>query len=112
MSKNIRQWVAVGLLLTSMAAVSGTMPAWAQESGRRPKVKVDPAYPELAKRMRISGVVKVEVTITAGGAVKGTRVVGGNPVLVEAALDALKKWRFENAPDETTQVMEFRFNPL
>jgi TonB family protein len=68
-------------------------------------------YPELAKRMSISGVVKVEVVVAPNGSVKSTKVVGGHPLLVNAAIDAVKKWRFETASEETTGVVEFKFDP-
>jgi len=76
---------------------------------RRAKVKVEPAYPELARKMGISGAVKIEVTVAPNGTVKTARVVGGHPVLAGAALDAAKKWRFEPAPAESTGVIEFKF---
>ena len=56
-----------------------------------------PEYPALAKQMNVTGKVKIEATVAADGHVAGTRVVGGSPLLVNAALDALKKWRFEPA---------------
>jgi TonB family protein len=88
---------------------------WAQASGddiiRRAKVKVQPIYPELATKMRISGTVKIEVTVAPNGTVKEARVVGGHPVLAGAALDAAKKWHFEPAPGESTGVIDFRFEP-
>jgi len=37
-------------------------------------------------------------------------VVGGSPLLVNAALDALKKWHFEPGPKETTEIVEFAFS--
>jgi TonB family protein len=64
----------------------------------------------LAKQMHVTGKVKIEATIAADGHVISTRVVGGSPLLVNAALDALKKWRFEPASKDTTEVVEFEFN--
>lgn len=61
--------------------------------------------------MSIAGVVKVQVVVAPNGTVKSTKVVGGHPLLVSAAVDAVKKWRFESAPDETTGVVEFKFDP-
>jgi outer membrane biosynthesis protein TonB len=48
---------------------------------RRAKFKVQPAYPALARKMNISGVVKIEVVVAPNGSVKDARVVGGHPVL-------------------------------
>ncbi len=76
---------------------------------RKVRSKVVPEYPALAKQMNVTGKVKIEATIAADGHVIGTRVVGGSPLLVNAALDALKKWRFEPAPKDTTEVVEFSF---
>ena len=90
----------------SFAAQSGTT----DESKRKVKTKTAPVYPELAKRMSVSGKVKIEVVITPDGHVKSTRVVGGHPLLVQACQDAVKEWKFVAAPEETTQVVEFEFH--
>jgi TonB family protein len=81
------------------------------EISRKVKTKVYPSYPELARRMSIAGVVKVQVVVAPNGSVKTTKVVGGHPLLVNAAVDAVKKWRFESAAEETTGVVEFKFDP-
>ena len=78
---------------------------------RKVKTRVSPAYPDLARRMSIAGVVKVQVVVAPNGTVKNTKVVGGHPLLVTAAVEAVKKWRFEPAADETTGVVEFKFDP-
>jgi TonB family protein len=80
------------------------------EAKRKVRSKVVPEYPALAKQMNVTGKVKIEATIAADGHVISTRVVGGSPLLVNAALDALKKWRFEPAAHDTTEVIEFEFN--
>ena len=78
---------------------------------RRAKNKVSPLYPELARKMNLSGVVKIAVTVAPNGTVKDTKVIGGNPILVNAALDAVKKWKFDPASDESVGVIEFKFDP-
>jgi len=77
--------IAVGLLLGGWAATSAPL-AWGQEikgeetkgqeTNRKVKTKVSPVYPELAKRMNITGVVKVRLTIAANGAVKDAQTPG------------------------------------
>lgn len=79
------------------------------EGKRKIKSKTAPAYPELAKRMNVSGKVKIEVIITPDGKVRSTRVIGGHPLLVQACQDAVKEWKFVSAAEETTQVIEFDF---
>ena len=83
--------------------------ATVEEGKRRVKSKVNPQYTELARRMNLSGKVKVEVVIAPDGRVKNARAIGGHPVLVQASLDAIKDWKFEPAPEETTQIIEIEF---
>jgi len=78
---------------------------------RRAKTKVQPSYPELARKMNIAGTVKIEVVVSPNGVVKDARVVGGHPVLASAALDAAKKWRFEPAGGESSGIIDFKFEP-
>jgi protein TonB len=90
---------------------AGAQTPQSDEINRRAKTKVQPFYPELARKMNISGIVKIEVTVAPNGSVKEARVVGGHPVLANSALDAAKKWRFEPASAESTGVIEFKFEP-
>jgi TonB family protein len=97
-------FVLIVLVLTSLA--------FAQSSpARKVTTRVDPTYPELAKKMHIQGVVKVEAIVRANGTVKSTRVLGGNPVLIDAATDAISKWKFEPAQLDTTEVVQLIFAP-
>lgn len=83
--------------------------AAAQDAKRKVKSRVTPGYPALAKQMNVSGKVKIEVLVSADGHIKSTKVLGGSPLLVQSALTALKDWKFEPAPKETTEVVEFEF---
>jgi periplasmic protein TonB len=83
----------------------------ASETGRRKvRTRATPEYPALARQMNVSGKVKIEATVAADGHVASTRVVGGSPLLVNAALDALKKWRYEPASKDSIELVEFEFN--
>jgi TonB family protein len=85
--------------------------AQSEEIVRRAKTKVQPAYPELARKMNLSGTVKIEVVVAPNGTVKDARVVGGHPVLANSALDAAKKWRFEPSSTESSGIIDFKFEP-
>jgi len=61
--------------------------------------------------MNITGTVKVEVVVAPNGSVKDAKVVGGHPVLAGAALEAVKKWKFEPAAVESTGIVDFKFEP-
>jgi TonB family protein len=101
----------VGAVLSSMLGTCALAQQSGSEQGKRKvKSKVTPAYPELAKRMNVTGRAKIEVIITPDGRVKSTRAVGGHPLLVQACLDAVKEWKFVAAPEETTQVVECEFS--
>ena len=78
-------------------------------SKRRVKVMGKPQYPDLAKKLNLTGVVKIEVIIGTDGKVKRTRVVGGHPVLASEAEKAAIQCEFEPGPKETSEVIEFKF---
>ena len=104
-----RQTVLAGAALAGVLGGSAFAQSSGDEGKRKVKARVAPVYPDLAKRMNVTGKVKIEVVITSEGRVKSTRAVGGHPLLVQACLDAVKEWRFVAAPEESTQVVEFDF---
>ncbi|HWY07463.1 MAG TPA: TonB family protein [Candidatus Acidoferrales bacterium] len=57
--------------------------------------KVTPLYPPLARQTRISGTVRLHAIIGKNGAVEQLQVVGGHPLLVQSALDAVRQWRYQ-----------------
>ena len=105
-SKKLLAVAATALFAVSLAFAQQTT---IEEGKRKVKTKVTPVIPELARRMNITGKVKIEVVIAPDGRVKSSRAMGGHPVLVQTCLDAIKEWKFEPAPEETTQTVEFDF---
>lgn len=100
-------WFVAIVLCAAMAT-----PMAAQTRGalnRKIVSKAAPVYPELAKHMNIAGTVKVEVVVRPNGSVKSTKVVGGNPVLLDSAKEAVLKWKFAPSSEETTGVVEVSF---
>ncbi len=61
--------------------------------------------------MNISGNVKIEVVIAPNGSVKSDKIVGGHPVLAEAAEDAIRKWKWAPNAQETTELIDIKFSP-
>jgi TonB family protein len=57
--------------------------------------KPEAAYPALAKQMSLQGMVKADLIVSESGTVSSTRVVSGHPLLVTAALEAMKKYRYK-----------------
>jgi periplasmic protein TonB len=60
-----------------------------------PVKMVPPVYPSLASKARVSGTVILEATLTVQGTVEEIRVVSGHPLLIEAAVAAVKQWQYE-----------------
>jgi TonB family protein len=57
--------------------------------------RVEPEYPEEARQQRIQGAVALDVRIGSDGAVQDLKVVSGHRLLAEAAIAAVKQWRFK-----------------
>jgi TonB family protein len=103
--------LVVALFVSTSAALVSRVQAQEPDAAKRKvKTKVVPDFPPLAKQMNVTGKVKIEATISPDGRVISTKVVGGSPLLVSSALDAIKKWRFEAAPKESIEIVEFDFN--
>ena len=81
----------------------------AAADARKPVANPDPEYPEIARRMNISGTVKVELVIAADGTIKSAKVLGGHPVLADSVQRALKKWKYAPGTGETTMQLDFKF---
>jgi TonB family protein len=89
-------------------------PSRAQESAEGKRAIVDravPVYPDLARRAQIRGTVRVGVVVAPSGKVKFTQVIGGNPLLARAAVDAIEKWKWAPAAQETKELVELNFHP-
>jgi TonB family protein len=112
--KEVKRTLAVCLFAVIAMVAGGYLHTHAQSvdaPGSKRKVRVlgKPQYPELAKKLNLAGVVKIEVTVGADGKVKRTHILGGHPVLAAEAEKAAAQSEFEPGPKETTEVIEFKF---
>ena len=57
--------------------------------------KVQPVYPPIAKQARVQGKVILQAQISKQGTIEGLKVVSGHPMLTQAALDAVSRWRYQ-----------------
>lgn len=80
------------------------------DGGRRLIRKVDPHYPEIAKKMNLGGTVKVVALVAPDGNVKKVEPMGGSPILVQAAQSAVSQWKYV-AGTESRETVELHFNP-
>jgi TonB family protein len=105
--------VSLGFLFVTAAVAQDTSKKAQDKSAapvvRKVKMRVQPMYPELARHMNLSGVVKLELVISPEGKVKSAKVLGGHPLLAEAASDAARRWTYEPAHEQTVEVVEIRF---
>lgn len=81
----------------------------AEKSSRKLKSGQPPEWPELARQMNIRGMARVMVTITPDGVVKDVKEVGGHPLLIDALIRAVKKWKYEPAAKETVLIVKAEF---
>jgi TonB family protein len=96
-------------LLTFAASAVPAQDSDPSQHARKVTRMVNPVYPELARRLQMSGVVKLRDTVAPNGSVKSIEPVGGHPILIRAAQDAVTNWKFAPAPDETLELIELNF---
>ncbi len=92
--------VALALMVAAVAHAS---------SDRAVKLRVAPTYPELAKRLKIAGVVKLEATVGADGKVTAVKTLSGSKALSQAAEDAVSRWKFFPGPSPSTEEVDVNF---
>ena len=96
--------LAVGLTLTPALG--------AQDSASTRKLLSHsaPPYPALARNMALAGLVKLDVLVEPDGSVKSVAVLGGHPVLAQAAVNTLLQWKWEPATHETHELVQIKFS--
>lgn len=100
--RNLNYIVLVSALLITTSSAQDT-------NGRKIVQRQDPEYPQIAKQMNLHGMVKIKVWVTPQGTVRRSEYIGGHPLLAEAAIKAVKDWKYEPVARETTTVVELRF---
>jgi protein TonB len=100
---------AVPKVAVSKMRVSAGVTAGLKISGR------DPVYPPLARTARVSGTVILHAIISKEGNIEGLTLMSGSPMLAQAAMDAVKQWRYKpyllnGEPIELDTTVEVHFN--
>ena len=72
--------------------------------------RVPPVYPELARRMRLTGTVTLRIVVQPNGTVSEIHIESGHPILGAAAQEAVARWRFSTGPDPTTIHIDVVFD--
>jgi TonB family protein len=106
-------WLWLTICFATCAFVCAPVSVAQQDSKEERKLvtRVEPDYPNVLRMRQIGGTVKLEVTINAKGTVDSVKVVGGNPILAESAVTAVKKWKYVSADNSTKTTVSLDFNP-
>jgi periplasmic protein TonB len=108
----MRGFLVLFLLFSCCMGLAGSAHGQSSnENGRKAIRRVDPIYPETAKRGNIAGTVKVYAVVAPDGTVKAVEPVGGSPLLVQASEDAIIRWRYAPAAAESKELIELHFHP-
>ncbi|MHB1699628.1 MAG: energy transducer TonB [Acidobacteriaceae bacterium] len=78
-------------------------------SERKVQVKVQPEYPALAKRMGVGGIVRVQATVAPSGKVDKAVALSGHPLLMDAARNAILRWRYAPSDTESQVIVDVDF---
>jgi TonB family protein len=102
-----------GILTGAMLVAVGAGTSLAQEVSVNRKVlkSVAAQYPSVLKRRGIGGTVKLRVQVNANGTVKDAQVLGGNPILADCAVKAVKQWVFASSEKEENIEISVSFDP-
>jgi len=108
----VRHFLKVVLFLSCTVTVGVTF-SFAQDTDTVRKVvsKISPQYPTIARDIHIGGTVRVEAVVAPNGNVKTVEIIGGHPLLAQAAAHAVSQWRWEPAKRESRQLVELTFSP-
>jgi len=99
------------LMLLLLSASTSSIRAQNAPSLRKLVYKVAPKYPRELKQNEIGGVVRLSISISPNGSVGKITPVGGNPILVDSATQAVKQWKYAPADHPTTTEIQLDFIP-
>jgi TonB family protein len=106
--RSARQFFIPLVCLVALLWIS-CLPTQAQSSARKLIKRVEPQYPAVLRDRGIGGTVRLKVTVRADGTVRDVQIQGGNPILAESAVRAVKFWRYAPAESEATADVVIHF---
>jgi len=109
----MRPWVLISLAVILIASLAVCPTSLAQkinsDSKRRIVSQEKPTYPPVARRMHLTGTVRLYATVAPNGKVVQTEVVGGSPIFAQSATTAVAKFTWEPRQEETKELVEVNF---
>jgi TonB family protein len=82
-----------------------------KKTDRKVIVVSTPDYPDILRHAQVGGTVRLKATVLPNGTVTNVEIVGGNPILAENAVTAVKKWKYAPADKQTVEDVALRFTP-
>ena len=110
-SRRLRNTIVIFCILSPAFFAPRASAQKSDKVSRKIVYKESPGYPITLREAHIGGIVRLEIVISAKGSVDSVSPLGGNPVLVEAASAAVRKWKYAPADAETKTQVEFTFDP-
>ena len=112
MVMHVKRFLIIGLVaIATSAVITSSGLAAAQDSSRKTTKQEAPVYPEAARKMQLTGTVRLAALVAADGQVKSTEIIGGHPILVAAAKAAVMRWKYATAERESREMLVFNFLP-
>lgn len=106
----LETWL-LAMALTLIAVPSGSLAQQVHPDGKRKMIaEIRPVYPPLARKTNLTGIVRLRVTVSSAGYPVGTEQLGGSPVLVKAATEAVSRAKWEPTSAETKEIVQIKFD--
>jgi TonB family protein len=110
-----RYWLRTLLLALTVTQIAIPFRSLAQqvrpEGKRKMIVEIRPVYPLLARKANLGGTVRLRITVSPAGYPVSTEQLGGSPLLVKAATEAVSRAKWEATPVETREIVQIKFQP-
>lgn len=94
-NRNVSALLAITFALLLIQRSAAAITVGEAEAKRSAIVKPTPSISPIARQLKLSGSIELEVNITEAGAVETVTPLAGNPLLIESGVAAVKKWRFK-----------------
>jgi TonB family protein len=113
--ESIPRWLSFATLSLALCLLAAFVPASLAQKTEKSERKIiattKPEYPELLRRAQVGGLVRLKATVLASGTVTNIEILGGNPILAEKAVAAVKKWKYAPGPAQTIEDVTVSFVP-
>jgi TonB family protein len=95
----------------TLASLTSAQAQTIDKTSRKVVESYKPEYPKSLKEAHIGGLVRLNVTVRPNGEVAEVEVLGGNPIFVETATKAVRKWKYVPAAAQTQEDVHIHFTP-